>query len=306
MSAKNMIIFVVMLLCGIFIVEIETVFAVGDIKFSPDKVELNEREMKSLDLVNKWVGSGVPPYISGGKLVYVHGSGGIPTVIASPMQVCDVELQPGEVINEIVVGDSARWIIAEGIADNTSHIFIKPVDSGLLSSAVITTDRRVYHLRLLSRKKEHIPYIGFAYTSDLRAVVAAENAKAARVKKWNTTKTEQGETDLSSLNFDYSVEVVKGSPTWKPLRVYNDSHKTYIRFPESAHNSELPALIVRKGKKDVLVNYRVKGMTMEVDGLFDTIALILGVDQDKEEVEVSRKSSRKNHRSRKIFGQKNK
>jgi LytS/YehU family sensor histidine kinase len=36
--------------------------------------------------------------------------------------------------------------------------------------------------------------------------------------------------------------------------------------------------MVKKGKKDQLVNYRVKGRVMEVDGLFETIALVVGVN----------------------------
>ena len=48
----------------------------------------------------------------------------------------------------------------------------------------------------------------------------------------------------------------------------------------------MPVLLVRKGKQDVLVNYRVKDSAMIVDGLFERIALIIGVGGDQEKVEV--------------------
>ncbi len=258
---------------------------------SPDIHPLTAKELRSLNLSRKWAKGGIKPYMSCGKLVYVYGQSGIPTVIASPMQVSDVELQPGEQINEIVVGDSARWAVAEGIAGNTRHLFIKPVDSGLESSAVITTDRRVYHLRLLSRRNSHIPYIGFAYPDDFRILLARKNAQEAKDKEWRTTVNAQGQpVDLTALNFEY---IVRGDAKWKPVRVFDDGRKTYIQLPKSVKSNVMPALLVKKGKTDVLVNYRVKGLVMEVDGLFDTVALVVGVGSQQQSVEVSRKGVRR-------------
>ena len=37
----------------------------------------------------------------------------------------------------------------------------------------------------------------------------------------------------------------------------------------------MPVLLVRKGSREVLVNYRVKNSAMIVDGLFERIALIV-------------------------------
>jgi type IV secretory pathway VirB9-like protein len=50
----------------------------------------------------------------------------------------------------------------------------------------------------------------------------------------------------------------------------------------------MPALLVRKGGTDVLVNYRVQDETMIVDGLFNTIVLVAGVGGDQECVEIRR------------------
>ena len=127
----------------------------------PDTVPLSRRERDALRLTRDWSGRGPMPVLSSsGKLIYVHGASQ-PTILASPMQVCDVELQPGEKVNEVIVGDSARWMVETGNAGNVAHLFIKPVDAGLETSAVITTDRRVYHLRLVSQRSGHTPYVGF-------------------------------------------------------------------------------------------------------------------------------------------------
>ena len=261
---------------------------------SPDTVPLTAKEKRVLDLVRQWSGKGksgsTTSFMQGGQLVYVHGAdGGIPVVIAAPLQVVDVELEPGEMVNEIVVGDSARWQVESGSAGASTHLFIKPIDVGLESSAVVTTDRRVYHLRLVSRKNDYTPYVGFVYADDLRRQVAANQAQQQRQQKWKSTEDQSGATtDLSKLNFAYDVS---GSAPWKPERVYDDGRKMYIQLPSSTGSGEMPALLVKKGQKDVLVNYRVKGLTMEVDGLFPHLALVVGVGRSQELVEIRKGGS---------------
>lgn len=205
------------------------------------------------------------------------------------MQVCDVELQAGETVNEIVVGDSARWLVVAGSTGNSSgatvHLFIKPVDAGLESSAVVTTDRRVYHLRLVSQRSGHTPYVGFIYSDDLRQQTAQRRAREARDRDWASTSLDGKAVDLSALNFGYEV---KGKAAWKPERVYDDGQQTFIRLPEKSRSGEMPVLLVRKGGKDVLVNYRVKDQAMIVEGLFERIALVIGVGSDQEKVEIVR------------------
>jgi type IV secretion system protein VirB9 len=249
-------------------------------------VPLDTRERKALQLTGQWSRSDMGPYMAdGGKLIYVHGAS-LPTIIGAPMQVCDVELEQGERVNEIVVGDSARWLVESGSAGDTTHLFVKPVDAGLESSAVVTTDRRVYHLRLLSQRTGHTPYVGFVYNETLRRRATEQTAQEAKDKQWQSTTDATGkEIDLAKLHFKYEVE---GRALWKPERVYDDGRKTYIRLPQVTKTGEMPVLLVRKGGKDVLVNYRVQDATMMVDGLFETIALVVGVGGDQESVEIRR------------------
>ena len=256
---------------------------------NPKNVPLTDKEKKALRLSGSWSRQGVEPVLTGGgKVVYVHGAS-LPTIVAAPMQACDVELQPGEIVHEIVVGDSSRWMVDSGTAGSgsgaTAHLFIKPVDSGLESSAVVTTDRRVYHLRLVSQRSGHTPYVGFLYSESLKQQAVWKQAREAKEREWCSTTVDGMATDLSALNFNYEV---KGKAKWKPERVYDDGRQTFIRLPEKSASGEMPVLLVRKGKQDVLVNYRVKDSAMIVDGLFDRIALIIGVGSDQEKVEVIR------------------
>jgi len=271
--------------------------AVGEIKppaieidyISPKTVPLSDAEKKALRLSSDWSRRNLDPVLAdGGKVVFVHGAS-MPTVIAAPMQVCDVELQAGETVNEIVVGDSARWLVVSGSAGNgpgsTVHLFIKPVDAGLESSAIVTTDRRVYHLRLVSQRSGHTPYVGFLYADDLRQQTAQRKAREAKDREWSSTSLDGKTVDLSALNFGYEV---KGKASWKPERVYDDGQQTFIRLPDKTKSGEMPVLLVRKGKQDVLVNYRVKDQAMIVDGLFERITLVIGVGGDQEKIEIVR------------------
>lgn len=208
----------------------------------PDTVPLTARERRALSLTRDWAGRGPSPVLSqSGKLVYVHGAS-LPTILASPMQVCDVELQPGEKVNEIIVGDSARWMVESGTSGDTTHLFVKPVDAGLETTAVVTTDRRVYHLRLVSQRTGHTPYVGFVYSDAMKKKLTETREARAKERERNALKAAEGRTaDVSDLNFNYSL---KGRASWKPARVFDDGEKMYIHLPSptpSRHASAVRA-----------------------------------------------------------------
>ncbi len=245
------------------------------------EVLLTPKEEEALRLAREWSDRPIKPIHTGeGKVVYVYGAT-LPTIIGAPMQISDIELEPGESINEIVLGDSARWLAVQGASrGGINHIFIKPVDVGLQTSLVVTTDRRVYHMRLISRQTGHTPYVGFLYDSQLEPILRKE----VREKAWKTTLEDGLPVDMSDLNFAYKVTGDK--VPWRPIRVYDDGRKMYLRLPEDSVRGEVPALLVRQGKEDTLVNYRLKNNTFEVDGLFQEVVLIAGVGGKQQRVEI--------------------
>ena len=245
------------------------------------EIALTAKEVEALRLADDWSNRPIKPiHTGGGKVVYVYGAT-MPTIIGAPMQISDVELEPGEVINEILVGDSARWLVESGSSRDATHIFIKPIDAGLNTSLVVTTDRRVYHMKLVSRQSGHTPYVGFLYETQLQPILAKE----AREKTWNTAVEDDRTLDMSNLNFAYRIS---GDAAWKPLRVYDDGQKMYVRLPEAALRGEVPVLLVRQGGTENLVNYRLKNNTFEVDGVFPHVILVTGVGNHKNRVEIVR------------------
>jgi type IV secretion system protein VirB9 len=243
---------------------------------------LSAKEEEALRLAFEFDGRPLRPVQgSGGKIMYVFGAS-LPTIIGAPMRISDIELESGESVNEILVGDSARWLVESGSSGGgTTHVFIKPVDVGLETSMVITTNKRVYHMQLVSREAGFTPYVGFLYESQLQPVLKRE----AQEKEWRTALMDGQPLDMSNLNFHYNVQ---GSAPWKPVMVYDDGLKLYIRLPESSRRGEVPALMIRKGKENTLVNYRLKQNTFEVDGLFDHVVLISGIGRQQEKVDITK------------------
>ena len=105
-----------------------------------------------------------------GRVLYSFGTG-LPILVCAPLRVCIVELQPGErLVGEAHIGDAVRWNIAPALYGTgetaTSVVIIKPQEAGLDTNLLLTTDRRAYYLRLISKPEEYIARVGFAYPAD--------------------------------------------------------------------------------------------------------------------------------------------
>lgn len=77
-------------------------------------------------------------------------------VSCGSLQVCDLEFQPGEIINDFKLSDTQNWSInavTTGVdAKKVQHLIVMPVSSGLKSPLIVTTDRRRYEVTLESNK----------------------------------------------------------------------------------------------------------------------------------------------------------
>ncbi len=242
----------------------------------------------------QWMTSKNPPAAGpDGKVLYSYGAG-LPTVVCAPLRVCIIELQPGEkLMGEPQIGDSVRWNLAPasyGKADDlTSVIVLKPQSSGLDTNLLITTDRRAYYLRLISKPEEYVARVAFAYPDgDDRKwrEHLAQQREEQKVADRNSQLTPAA-IAIGNLCFDYSLK--GGDENVRPLRVFDDGAKTYIQMPAGVQNREAPALVVvgADGKSEML-NYRVKDQLYIADRLFDHAQLILGTGKKAQKVEITR------------------
>src|SRR3546814_26587 len=66
-------------------------------------------EAKGMGISTQWRGSqGLVTKGADGKVIFLYGEVQ-PSVVCSPLQVCDIELQGGEVVRDVLVGDNVRW-----------------------------------------------------------------------------------------------------------------------------------------------------------------------------------------------------
>ena len=269
----------------------------ADAYFSANNPVLTPQEKAAVAIAKRWreaSATGMKP-VAGpdGTIRYLYGAQQ-PSIVCAVLQVCDVELQAGEQVNSIQLGDTARWTIEPAIsgagAAEVQHLIIKPMDVGLETSLVVTTNRRTYHLRLRSHRTEFMPRVGFTYLDEAVAKWDAMKSREGRDKRERTI-AQTGEY-LGDLSFAYDVA---GSAPWKPVRVYNDGVKTIIQMPAAIAHTEAPTLLVvrRDGglfteAETVMVNYRVQGDRYIVDSVFDKALLIAGVGSSQERVTITR------------------
>lgn len=265
--------------------------------FSNPELKLTPQERAALALAKKWKAGastqGVKPVAGGDGAVRFLFGATQPSIVCAVLQVCDVELQPGERVNSLHLGDTARWTVEPAVTGTGSaavqHLIIKPMDTGLETSLIVTTDRRTYHLRLRSHRTEFMPRVAFTYPED--AMAKWEEIRKQEQTAYNDQIMPGTNEYLGNLDFDYTIEGQVGR--LKPLRVYNDGEKTIIQMPSTMNQTEAPILlIVRKDgglftdEESVQVNYRLQNDRYIVDSIFDKAILVAGVGSNQDRVTI--------------------
>jgi len=206
--------------------------------------------------------------------VYPFTEGAIFHVLAAPGQVTDIALQAGEVLGSVAAGDTVRWVIGDTTSGSgetrRTHILVKPFNAGLATNAVITTDRRTYHLALTSTG--HTAMSGLSWTYPQDQLIALKRS----AEKATPAEPVASGLAIDQLRFDYVLSGDK--PSWRPLRVFDDGRQTFIEFPPNLAVGDAPPLFLVDAKGTAsLVNYRVQGRYYVVDRLFDAAELRLGL-----------------------------
>lgn len=211
---------------------------------------------------------------SDGKVVFAYGQS-MPKLTCSPLRACDVEMESGEKVKKVILGDGVnwKWDAAESVERGkpVQHVILQPSDRELESNLIITTDRRTYHIKLFSPKVEgaYINRMAFYYPSELvsswedKMGVAA--AAAAKEQDLNVMPVAVAPGQLA---FDYRID---GDADFKPVRVFNNGEQVYMTMPDALHTTENPAFILIDEKgKEMVVNYR-----REVDKATGTIHYVV-------------------------------
>lgn len=191
-------------------------------------------------LVN-FAAKNVSPALDKRLKVITYKEDGIFEIICQPLIKTTIELEQGEEILDVSIGDSMAWSV------DTSHgrqnlLFIKPIAEISSTSMAVVTDKRSYEFNVITHPSlnDETYKVKFKYP---KSATGSENGF--------------GSKDIMSLrkNLDYSYT---GSQRLKPIDVFDDGKSfTYIKFPPL---QIMPALYSVDGnRQESIVNYRVEG-----------------------------------------------
>lgn len=213
--------------------------------------------------------------------LYPYSEGALYQVYASPGQITDIALQPGESLvgsGPIAAGDTARWIIGDTQSGSGNsqriHILVKPIRPDLETNLVINTDRRTYHLELRANPSAYMASVSWTYAEDALIALRRRNAEAEAALPIGR------DVALDSLRFRYRIEGDRAP--WRPLRAFDDGQQVFIEFPRGIGQGEMPPLfVIGPEGEGQLVNYRIRRNYMIVDRLFAAAELRLGEKQKR-------------------------
>ncbi len=244
---------------------------------SPDASLPGDQAGRTRAVSERWLARAGPVALGeAGRVVTVFGAA-IPTAFCSPLTVCVIELEPGEVLTDAPSwGDAVRWqVVAKKQGAGTVLLEVKPAEDAAITNLVIPTDRRLYTIRLVNDAGVHTPILAFSYPDTVarraEAAIAARevgetaaaeagataSAAAAAVRRdeldRSGVETERGRVPASELDLGFRVD---GRAPFRPVRVFADSAKTYIDLPPR-YRGALPAIVAGPGETNAALNTRV-------------------------------------------------
>jgi type IV secretion system protein TrbG len=209
----------------------------------------------------------------GGVQVFDWAPGRIYEVWTAPLRVTALVLQPGETVIAKAAGDTLRWRVAETTAGQGAasrvHLLIKPLEAGLETNFLLTTDQRTYLIRLLSG--------------------APESYNAAVAWRLETAPEPDPILQPEALHGRYDIRFQGARPAWTPRAVLDDGRRTFIFLDPDVAAGEAPALFVGTGRRAELANYRQVGSVLVLDRLFTSAELRRG-GRNPEAVQILRRA----------------
>ena len=251
----------------------------------------------------KWQNGNTPkPVLQADGVVRFPYGEYLPVIICQPLNLCDIELQGGEEIQGIVIGDSTRWnegdqgipVVYSGTGSNlTPHLVLKPNQGGLETSLLVTTSKRTYSIKLKSANSGYLARAGFYYPATI-----VQNFKDKKQLESNQSlanvivtnpDTKLSLFDLSHANYKYSIE--GDNYPWKPTQVFDDGISVYIQLPPETDSRSLPGICVILDDDDnkcEMVNFRYTNHFYIVDRLFNRAKLISGNPDSFQTITIQR------------------
>ncbi|MBJ7320361.1 MAG: TrbG/VirB9 family P-type conjugative transfer protein [Brevundimonas sp.] len=214
----------------------------------------------------------------GGIQVFAWSPGRVFEVWTAPLRVTTLTLAEGETLVAKAAGDTVRWQIGEASSgegpSRRTHVLLKPLERGLETNLVLTTNRRVYLIDLRSGTPDEFnaAVAWDALGTDSQAAPPESIRVERDVRVPDPVVMPEGPLDAR-----YRLEFRGRAPRWTPSAVFNDGRRTFIAFHPDLQVDEAPALfIIAPDGEAQLTNYRQAGGLFIVDRVVDRAELRLG------------------------------
>lgn len=231
-----------------------------------DNVDLDDRDLKTLsklDLLDAKQVAGTA--YKAGLVTFAYGSG-IPTVVCALLELTDLAFEKGESILSVQLGDSVRWNIESAISgsanDSVEHLIVKPLEAGIKTSMLITTDRRTYHIRLKSTEADFMPAVVFSYPNSLKLPSKKHYGDDSYLQYTSNYDSNEDHNDYSetnsSLKNNSSVQnvsyEVNSRPALNVAATYNDStQRRNYNYSVDGDSKIIPQNVYDDGKRTFIV-----------------------------------------------------
>ncbi len=177
-----------------------------------------------------------------------------------------------EEITQVVAGDTVSWQILTS-ADRRS-LTLKPMEKDAATNLSVVTTKRTYPFDLRvndSKAMQNQTFkLRFTYPEDAGLKGTAELWKQAQEAERNPNIRN---IRRDKVNYDYGF---KGSDAAKPLWVFDDGLKTFMKF-----TGDVPAIFIVDGRRrESLVNYRREADYIVIDKVSRQWTLRYGTEDE--------------------------
>jgi type IV secretion system protein TrbG len=219
------------------------------------------------------------------------GRQGVPTIVCSTLQVCELDLEAGETITKDALdwGDHRFELVARTAGsgpEQFTYLVVKPTEPGLDTTMTVGTDKRLYYVRLVSTDREHMARVAFTYPDEeakkLKAADEAKRAEAER-QKAEAERLAKLSTDKPLRNWNYEVKLHgKDAQYLKPEKIADDGVHTHITLSEEARHRGLPVVEIADARGPIPANARWDGNELIIDAVFEQACLVEGVGRKQQ------------------------
>lgn len=230
----------------------------------------------------------VPPRYRDGKLMgWLYRENKIYEVHTQIFRTTIIKLEPGEEMAEVpYISEPDVWRISRGIGYTdgipTQLLMVKPDYSGLTSTLIIVTKKRIYQIELSSNWDHYMPVCQWVYENDITEAISwMTYQKEQEEKIIEEKKAQELAKKKAFTSYDYKISYGK-KPVWCPIGVYDDGQKTYIILDEKCLAMNLPAVF---NKNKEIINFNVDKNLIIIPQLIEKVTLQSG----KEKVKIYKK-----------------